>query len=335
MSDSLQPQSDFDHLTPDEVLHQVEQALDVRCSNICRPLNSYINRVYEVILDDGTAVIAKFYRPHRWSVEALLEEHRFMAELAAEEIPVVAPLHDKEGETLFALHESRFALFPKKGGRICDEPSPDQWRELGRLVGRMHCVGAAETAEHRIWLGPEWSMRDHLETILSSGFLPREYHSAFEEAAEEVMERIDPLFDDTACIRVHGDLHHQNLLYRPGESFFLIDFDDLSMGPPVQDLWMLLPGRLADARHEVNLFLDGYEVFRSFDHGSLSLIEPLRAMRYLHFAAWCIRQAADGGFARLAPDWGTPSYWRQETQELRKQLREIEDALGGGAPPWG
>lgn len=320
--------ADFDHLTPDVVLHEVEAALAVSCSNVCRPLNSYINRVYEVLPERGEPLIAKFYRPRRWTRPALQEEHDFLLELSEDEVPVIAPLRNAEGRTLFEAGETFFAVFPKKGGRICDEPSPAQWQELGRLVARLHTVGAARPSTARLRLGPSDSAEEHLRAILGSRFLPREFRKSYETAARTVLDAMTPLFQDTARIRIHGDLHHQNLIYRPGESFFLIDFDDMAMGPPVQDLWMLLPGRWQDARRETDLFLEGYETFRPFGHESLRLIEPLRALRYIHFTAWCARQAADGGFARLAPDWASPAYWRQEIHDLERQQIEMEDSLG-------
>jgi Ser/Thr protein kinase RdoA (MazF antagonist) len=323
------PHTDFHHLTYDVVIHQVEEALGVRCTNVCRPMNSYINRVYEVQTEGGEPVIAKFYRPGRWSREALQDEQHLLLELHEQEIPVIPPLGEP-GRTLREFEGTYFALFPKKGGRICDEPTPDQWRELGRLLGRVHLVCAAGTVRDRITLTPECATEDQVEYILESGLVADEQFDAYEAAAYDMLDLIEPLFEDTRLQRIHGDLHHQNLICRPGESFYIIDFDDMAVGPTVQDIWMLLPGRAVDARQELNLFLEGYETFRPFDAAQLRLIEPLRAMRFIHFTAWCARQAADGGFTRLAPDWGTTAYWRQEIHELRKQEQEIRDALDAG-----
>jgi Ser/Thr protein kinase RdoA (MazF antagonist) len=324
-----QEHPDFHHLTPDAVLHRVEEATGRRLSNLCRPLNSYINRVYEVIEEDGTALIAKFYRPGRWSPDALQDEHDFLLELAEAEIPVIAPLPDTGGRTLMTADQMHFALFPKKGGRICDEPNEDQWRELGRLLARVHLVGQTHEPRDRIHLSPDTSTADQIDFILDSGLVAGECEQEFGDACEDVIDQISPLFEDAEGIRIHGDCHHQNIIHRPGESFYMIDLDDMAVGPPVQDLWMLLPGRVADSRRELHAFLEGYETFREFDDGSLRLVEPLRAMRYIHYTAWCARQAADGGFARLAPDWGSPAYWQQEIRELRKQQVEIDDAQRG------
>ncbi len=317
-------QADFNDLTPDVVINLVESTLGVRASNICRPLNSYINRVYDVNLEDGGGVIPKFYRPGRWSRAALQDEHDFLNELAEAEVPVIAPLKDKAGKTLFAHEHLAFAIFPKKGGRIGTEPTPDQWKELGRLLARVHLVGAERGPKDRVRFTPQ-HFRAQLEYILASGVVDRSHAKRYQQVAEETLRMVEPLFGDCEMIRIHGDCHHQNIILRPGESFYIIDFDDMSIGPPVQDLWMLLPGRVKDARREVDLLLEGYETFRPFDDLSLALVEPLRAMRYIHFTAWCVRQVADGGFKRLAQDWGSAAWWQQEIAELEKQQQEIRD----------
>jgi Ser/Thr protein kinase RdoA (MazF antagonist) len=319
--------SDFDHLTPDLVLDLVEEVLPVRCSNICRPLNSYINRVYEVGLEDGDAVIAKFYRPGRWSRAALQDEHDFVFELMDAEIPVIPPIKNEAGRSLHEHGHTYYTLFEKKGGRICDEPDAEQWCELGRLMGRVHLVGQRQPAAHRITMTPDAVMRQQIEYIMRSGLVAREHQREYEDAVHQTIQMIAPLFADTQVLRIHGDCHRQNIIYRPGESFYMIDFDDMAMGPAVQDVWMLLPGRLQDCVREMDLFLSGYETFRPLERSELRLIESLRAMRFVHFTAWCVRQAADGGFTRLAPGWGEPAYWQQEIHELRKQQQEIRDAL--------
>ena len=274
----------------------------------------------------GGFVIAKFYRPGRWSREALQDELDFLTDLEADEIPVIAPLADKDGTTLFQGEGTHFALFRKAGGRICDEPGEQEWRELGRLLARVHVVGSARPAPHRVVMEPRAVTSSQIGYLLESGAVPPAHRGEYEQTARALVERIAPLFKGVERLRIHGDCHHQNIIHRPGESFYIIDFDDMAMGPAVQDLWMLLPGRLVDAAYEADLLLEGYETFRDFDRGTLSLIEPLRAMRFIHFTAWCARQAADGGFARLAPDWGTTAYWRREIHELRKQEQEILDA---------
>jgi Ser/Thr protein kinase RdoA (MazF antagonist) len=321
--------ADFSELSPDRVLHWVEQALGRPASNLCRPLGSYINRVYDVQMDDGSWVVPKFYRPGRWSRDALQDEQDFLRELSEAEIPVVAPLVGVDGELLHEQHGLTFAIFPKKGGRALEEPTPEQWKELGRLLARLHTVGEQHAPHDRVRLHPEISSSQHLDFILEGEFPNPRVRDDYAEVADDILERIAPLFDDLATTRLHGDCHRANILGRPGEPFFLIDFDDMSVGPPVQDLWMMLPGLLKNSRVEMDLLLEGYETFRTFDYSTLRLIEPLRAMRIIHYTAWCARQKRDGGFARVAPDWGSTAFWRQETADLQRQRQEIEDALAG------
>lgn len=322
--------ADFSELSPDAVLNRVEAALGRRAANVCRPLGSYINRVYDIQLDDGSWVVAKFYRPGRWSRAALQDEQDFVSELAADEIPVVAPLAGPSGATLHEHHGMFFAIFPKRGGRPLDELTPGQWLELGRLLARLHVVGSRHAPRDRIQLDPRVSTRAHREFILRCAFPSAGVRREYERITASIIERIAPLFDEVARVRIHGDCHRANILGRPGEPFFIIDFDDMAVGPPVQDVWMMLPGHVKESRVELDRLLEGYETFRDFDYGSLRLIEPLRAMRMIHFTAWCARQQADGGFARVAPGWGTTAYWRQEVADLERQLCEIEDALQGG-----
>ena len=318
--------ADFSALTPDTVINVVEGVVGQRCTNLCRPLNSYINRVYEVGLGDGGFVIAKFYRPGRWSRDALQDELDFLQELAQAEIPVVPPIPGPDGALLHEFAGMWFAVFPKRGGRPLDDPGPDDWPQLGRLIGRMHQVGAARLPRDRIYLHPGFSTTDQVEFVLESGHVAAEYRGRYEALCFELIDLIAPLFDDTETLRIHADCHAGNILHRPGEGYHLLDFDDLSVGPAVQDLWLILPDRLARARREMDGLLSGYELFYPFPCETLRLIEPLRAMRYIHYTAWCARQKADGGFARLAEDWGSSSFWRQEIADLETQQTEILNA---------
>jgi Ser/Thr protein kinase RdoA (MazF antagonist) len=318
--------SDFGELSPDAVINAVEKALGVRCSNVCRPLSSYINRVYEVGLEDGGYVVAKFYRPNRWSRDALQDELDFLRELHEAEVSVVPPLPGKDGARLHDLSGTSFAVFPKKGGRPLDEPSRKDWIHLGRLIARMHAVGASHAPRDRIRMHPRHSTQQHLHFILESGAVPAKHRAAYERTVLDLIEFIAPWFDDVDTLRIHADCHRGNILHRPGEGYHLLDFDDMAVGPAVQDLWMILPDRLARARAEMNLMLEGYETFRDFDCRSLRLIEPLRAMRFIHYTAWCARQKADGGFARMSPGWGTAEFWQQEINDLQTQRQEIVDS---------
>ena len=318
--------SAFQRLTPEIVLGLVEKALDIRCTNLCRPLASYINRVYELEGEDGEGLVVKFYRPGRWTYTALQDEHEFLLELAGREIPVIAPLV-LQGNGSLGEHEGMyFTVFPKCGGRSSDEFTDEQWLEIGRLLGRTHAVGAGRIPEGRITMSPDKSTRQQVDYLLDGKFMDADLAAQFGELAKTLISEISPLFKNTEMIRIHGDCHFSNLIYRPGESFYLIDFDDMALGPPVQDFWMLLPGYREETFAEIDLFLEGYETFRDFDRRSLRLIEPLRAMRYIHYMAWCGYQVAEEGLSRVAPDFGTREYWQRELRDLAEQLQRIRSA---------
>jgi Ser/Thr protein kinase RdoA (MazF antagonist) len=319
--------AEFAHLTPDHVLDLVEAALGQRCTGLCRPLTSYINRVYEVELHSGSRVVAKFYRPGRWSADALQDEQDFLAELAGEELPVIMPLTGIDGKTLHCHNGNSFSIFPKRGGRALDEPDEQQWLETGRLLGRVHVVGARHRTRDRIVMRPDESTEGHIQYLLEMHLNRPDLHDRFEAAVDDVLDLIEPLFEAIEYLRIHGDLHRNNMLWRPGEPLALIDFDDMAEGPAVQDLWMLLPGGVADSGRELNLLLEGYETFRPFRRGELRLIEPLRFMRMIHYLAWCGRQQEDGGFSRLSPDWGTERFWQTEIHDIVQQGQAIRKAL--------
>ncbi|MBU0479675.1 MAG: serine/threonine protein kinase [Proteobacteria bacterium] len=314
----------FSNLNPDTILDLAEESLGVKCSGICRPLNSYINRVYELETRDRKGLIIKFYRPDRWSEQALLDEHEFMRELIDHDIPVIPPLVLRHGNTLGSFSGVNFSIFERKGGRLVDEYNEEQWLELGRLMARTHLVGEIHASRERITLHPESSTRAHLTFLTKGNFIPAESLALFTDTANELIREIAPLFKHVKSIRIHGDCHSANIIQRPGESFFLIDFDDMALGPTVQDLWMLLPDHPNHCLYEIDLFLEGYETFRPFDRRELQLIEPLRAMRYIHFIAWCAHQAEDGA-GPPTHDWGTQSYWKKEIRDLQDQLKLIRE----------
>jgi Ser/Thr protein kinase RdoA (MazF antagonist) len=314
---------DFQQLGPDRVLDLVEKALGVRCNNLFRTLNSYINRVFEVETVDKVRMVVKFYRPGRWKKEAILDEHRFLLDLVEQEIPVVAPLVLPSGETIAESDRLLFSVFPKRGGRSVDEFTDDQWLQLGRLLGRVHKVGEKARAKHRITMAPHHSTRRQLTYLMKSPCVPEEMKPPLEAAILAIIADIQPLFAKTEKIRIHGDCHFSNVIQRLGESFYIIDFDDMAMGPPVQDIWMLLPGDLDESFVELDLFLEGYETFRPFDRRSLRLIEPLRAMRFIHYMAWCAHQVEGDGLTRAVDGFGSADYWRREIADLVDQRERI------------
>jgi len=313
----------FDDLGPDRVLGLVEDGLGIHCTNLFRPLNSYINRVYELEQEDGTGLIVKFYRPGRWSKAAILDEHTFLLDLAEQEIPVIAPLRFLDGTTLTDSESFPFAVFPKCGGRSFDEYNDEQWLQLGRLLGRVHSIGETKKAEHRICMSPGDSTDKHLRYLMAAVCVPADLKFQLKKVIELTIEEIETLFTSVEQIRIHGDCHFSNMIYRPGESFFIIDFDDMVMGPPVQDFWMLLPGDLDASFVEMDYFLEGYETFRSFDRRTLRLIEPLRAMRFIHYMAWCAHQVEEDGRTRAIDGFGSREYWQNEIGDLEDQLIRI------------
>ena len=325
----------FFGLTPESILSAVE-AFGFRCTGRVTQLNSMENRVYEVeveIEDDSlprTARerfrIVKFYRPGRWSREQILEEHEFLLDLDAREVPVIIPLRDPDGSTLRTLPnlEIHVALFPKLGGRSPDELTMDTAEWLGRLIARMHSVGVAKKAEYRIALTPEVYGIQNLKYLLDAKLIPGELAPAYKGVVESICSFSEPLFRNTPLERIHGDLHFGNILWA-SQGPFLVDFDDMVRGPAVQDLWLILPGRGKDAQRLSEFLLSGYEQIRAFDRSSLALIEPLRALRFIHFSAWIGRRWNDPAFQRAFGHYGTPSYWAEQLADLRDQLAVMQE----------
>ncbi|MCG6930711.1 MAG: serine/threonine protein kinase [Desulfofustis sp.] len=318
----------FAHLDPQAILGAVEQATGQRLLNVCRPHASYINRVYELQREDGEFLVAKFYRPGRWSRAGLEDELHFVAECAAAELPVICPLQLEDGGYLGTSGAIHFAVYPRLGGRLVDEYSDEQWLELGRLLGRLHTVGKGADAPHRNRLHPRHTTRAQIDYLVARDLIPASLSGDFKAVSAQLLSLIEPLFNSAEMIRLHGDCHSSNLIHRPGESFFIIDFDDMVVGPPVQDLWMLLPGYLEDSRVELALLIEGYETFRPFDRSMLALIEPLRAMRFIHYISWCAHQFVEDGFTRVIEDFGSHAYWRKEIIDLEDQVAVIRESLG-------
>jgi Ser/Thr protein kinase RdoA (MazF antagonist) len=313
----------FEALTPELVIDSIETAVDDQLMGMATPLTSYINRVYELMAADGSYYIAKFYRPGRWTVDALHDEHDFVEDCVEAEIPVIAPLELANGDTLAKAEHFNFAVFPKRWGRDLEILDDEDWRRLGRVMGRLHLCGARFDAPHRRQLSPSISTTGDLDYLLKSGCVTPNYRDRFADLGERFLDLIIPKFDDCEMLRIHGDLHRANILHRPDEGLMLIDFDDMMVGPPVQDLWMLLPGMANESRREIGLILQGYEDFRPFDDRSLRLIEPLRAMRIFYFLAWCGKQRQDPGFSKQFPDWGSDRFWEEQIQDLERQYTVI------------
>ncbi len=315
----------FLNLHPDDVLNLVEKTLQTELNNLFRPLNSYINRVFELESRNGQGIIVKFYRPGRWTQSALLEEHQFLQDLLEYEIPVICPLKLKNGETLGSWRDVHFAVFPKCGGRSLDEFNDEQWQELGRLIGRIHAVGATRESPQRLRMHPTQSTVEQIEYILENDLVINELKGRFTEITDQLIGELEPYFEGVKMQRIHGDLHFSNIIYRPGESFYIIDFDDMVMGPQVQDIWMLLQKYSDESFVELDMFLEGYEMFHRFDKRTCRLIEPLRAMRYIHYLAWCGYQVVEDGRTMIISDFGSQPFWQREIAELEDQIERIRD----------
>ncbi len=313
----------FLSLTPDRVLDAVEAA-GLQTNPVCYPLNSFENRVYEVELEDRTRIIAKFYRPGRWSAEQILEEHQFLEDLTAEEVPVCPVRRFPDGTTLKQQGKIYYSLAERRGGRAPDELTDDGAERLGMLVGRMHNVAVRRPAPHRVVMSADTFIRDNLAWLRRHDTVPEHLRERYFAAAEEIAERTDRLFAevDPDFHRVHGDLHLGNVLDRGG-ALNVLDFDDMATGPAVQDLWLSMPGRDSYAVRQREAFLEGYERFRLFDRKQLRLVEPLRAMRLVHYATWLARRWHDPIFPATWTDFGTDAYWEAEVDTLEEQVALI------------
>lgn len=319
----------FFELTPDRVLDAVETA-GIRCTGRCQPLNSFENRVYDVEIEwegegkppnpSAAHRVVKFYRPGRWTREQILEEHEFLSDLEDAEIPAVGPLKFQDGSTLKTLDSGiHYCLFPKIGGRAPDELDEAGLRRVGRLLARIHAVGRMKSAKARVRLSPDTYGIANLEYLLEKNLIPEEFRARYETAAREICGLTREWFAETRTQRIHGDCHLGNLLFG-SSGWFFVDFDDMVVGPPVQDLWLLLPGR---DRQKLEVLLEGYEEIGEFDRTSLRLIEPLRALRFIHYTGWIARRWDDPAFPAAFPNFGSYRYWKDETEDLERQWHRI------------
>jgi len=312
-------------------MHAVEASWQLILDGTLQAYSSYVNRVYGVRADNGEEYIVKFYRPGRWTIEALAEEHEFVLDCADAELPVVAPIPDGDGCTLQTMEvesaegviEAAFALYPKRGGRGFDAERDEDWLRLGSLLGRLHSVAASRVASHRLTCTPGGSTRGFVEELFRSGAVSQDVADDFRSVVDEGLAFIEPMFSDVSNQRIHGDFHRANVLTRGDEGLLVIDFDDMMMGPAVQDLWLLLPDHAFAARRELNLLLEGYEEFRPFDRSTLRLIEPLRLMRMIYYLAWSAYQLSDHQFRSTNPGWGSRAFWIREVEDLKTQISVI------------
>lgn len=315
----------YQALGPEIVLTAVER-LGLTTNGRLLALNSYENRVYQVGVDGSEPVVVKFYRPGRWSDQAILEEHGFAAELAELEIPVVAPLAYK-GVTLHHHHGFRYALFPRRGGRSPELEDPDCRERLGRYLGRIHAVGATRSFTNRPNLGIANYGEEPRRYLLAEGLLPAHLETAYATLSRDLLQAVRGCYDRLGAIaylRLHGDCHRGNILWTDAGPHF-VDLDDCLMGPAIQDLWMLLSGERAEMAQQLSDLLQGYEDFHPFNRQELRLVEALRTLRMMHYAAWLARRWSDPAFPLAFPWFGSDRYWEEHVLSLREQAAALDE----------
>lgn len=311
----------YSNLNPHLILDAIE-SVGFHCSGGLLALNSYENRVYQVGIEDAAPIIAKFYRPHRWSNPAIVEEHQFAAELVAHDIPVVAPL-TIANQTLHEYQEFRFAVFPRQGGRALELENLEHLEWMGRFLGRLHAVGACQPFQHRLQLDVQSYGHNPYHFLLEGNFIPAELKQNFCFTVEAALQKIKECFQQVESIhylRLHGDCHAGNILWNNAGPQF-VDLDDCLMGPAIQDIWMLVAG---DSAPQVDLqlkyILRGYQEFYEFNYRELHLIEALRTLRMIHYSAWLAKRWEDPAFPLNFPWFNTLRYWQEQLQNLNEQL---------------
>lgn len=316
----------YDQLTPDRVLDAVESAGFLSNASIMA-LNSYENRVYQVGIEEGKQpLIAKFYRPERWSKEQIQEEHQLTLDLKAMELPVVAPIIDGEGNTLHKFAGFHFALFPRQGGHAPELDNLDNLLTLGRTLGRMHKLGSVSDFQHRPAISLQRYGIDNIEYLLENDFIPSSLLEAYKTLARDLLHRLKRIDQQYTwqSIRVHGDCHGGNILWRNDAPHF-VDFDDTCMAPAIQDLWMLLSGDKREQTLQMAEILEGYTEFIDFSPLELNLVEYFRTLRLINYSGWLAKRWDDPAFPMTFTWFNTERYWAEHILELREQLAALDE----------
>ncbi|WP_218417871.1 serine/threonine protein kinase [Alteromonas lipotrueae] len=311
----------FSGLDPDTILDALEtQGIFLQSGLLA--LNSYENRVYQFQADDNKRYVVKFYRPARWTDAQILEEHSFAQELADSEIPIVAPLA-LNGKSLHHHGDYRFTVFPSVGGRQFENDNLDQLEWMGRFIGRIHRVSQAKTFKQRPDIDTQSYLDEPRQVLENSTLLPDHLKTAFFAILNPVITAASSSYKATDVIRLHGDCHPGNILWRDGPTF--VDLDDCRMGPAIQDLWMMLSGDRQQQLLQLDTLVEAYEEFQPFNTNQLALIEPLRAMRMVHYMAWLSRRWEDPAFPRAFPWFADDKYWEGQILALKEQLSAMQE----------
>ncbi|HEV7800811.1 MAG TPA: serine/threonine protein kinase [Burkholderiales bacterium] len=317
--------SAYDALTPELILDAIESA-GYRCDGRLLALNSYENRVYQAWLDEGSMLVAKFYRPARWSDAAILEEHAYALELAAGELPVVAPL-ERGGATLLEHGGYRFALYERRPGRTPELEDEETLRWLGRFIARIHAYGRLRPFRHRPAIDIASFGREPLRFVLDHDFVPAELRVTYQSVVEDVLDRVERAYERAGrvrAIRLHGDCHSGNILWTDGGPHF-VDLDDARNGPAVQDIWMWLSGDRSSMQSQLNAVMQGYREFNDFNPAELWLIEALRTLRLIHYSGWLAQRWDDPAFPSSFPFFNTQRYWQDQILTLREQAAVLDE----------
>ncbi|ROU02006.1 serine/threonine protein kinase [Marinobacter sp. R17] len=318
----------YDHLTPDVLLDAMEEA-GFHINGRIFPLNSYENRVYQVGIEDSPSVIAKFYRPGRWSREQIAEEHAFSLELVDAEVPIVAPVKLANGDTIGEHNGFWFAVFPQRGGQAPDTSEPDMLWRLGQWLGQLHNVGARTPFQHRPTLDLMTGLEKEARYLTDSGLIPTDLRPAWDSLVPDLLTHARQRVEEAGpvdTVRLHGDCHAGNILVRDEQMLF-VDLDDCRQGPAIQDLWLLLNGDETERSLQFSELMEGYETFRDFNRRERYLIEPLRCYRQISHAAWLARRWNDPAFPKFFPWFAQPRFWSDQVLALREQLAALQ------APP--